>query len=294
MPLTMLCSVSVGDNHNGHTQLLGLDTSRYRRLRTADVVQAGVYANISSSRVYQSGSVDATLILVDNQHVLSRLPDFHGKFLQISCTKEASSYTRVDHLSAFGFDNRARNLIEVGANSTEWEQRTSFRTMFLDYWNGLLDQFVFGSDEPPRRSGDAIFSWSMWPTGLENLDPNLIYLMIKQPLKIVLNNWRDYSATVTFYIRLYVDAQGRVRSQVARHQTWVSSGLKHDWVSDHLVWYVENMKALLEIDALPAMLEQEFGVGNSSVYYLPGNQVVYPGNVFAGSTLDDVTIVVTP
>lgn len=290
MSLSMLSMVSTGNSLTGTSQLFGVGSSgRYNHFNSSEMINFGLYNNLSSGIVYASGSVDATLILFKPFMNLVDLGSFNGDFMQISVRKNSGSPVQVNQFSDHGFNNAPRSAMVVAANrGTEF--RLSFRDLFLDQWRTMLDAQLAGSQA--RRHGDPSLTWEMWPTGISHLSSSSMYLKVHQRLDIVIDWWPDYEASLTYHIYLHLDGEGHLRGHTARWAYWVEGGIKSGGIADALEPAVIAGMGSLD-DALDTQLEALSGVSFSGLYYLPGRQLTPAATgVMTGNTLQDVTIVV--
>ena len=288
MSLAMLSTVFTGNNQSGSARLLGLGRSnRYHALDRDDMQTMGIYRNLSSATVYSSAVCDATLLLFANPYSsLISLPAYTGRFLQITNRRNSGNELDVASFPS-GINNRSDSILLVAANR-ENEIRVSFRDLFLERWNTMLDEQLDGSQA--RRDGDPVLTWEMFPNGISFLDPTRRYLKIHQNLNIELSWWPDYDASITYHIYLYLDGAGRLRGHVARWAYWVEGGIKSGEIADRLEpSVIEGMNTLDEqLDAQTDGIPFEF----SDLYYLPGRQTSRAATgVLEGVTWGDVTIV---
>lgn len=290
MSLSMLSTVFTNSHQSGTARLFGLGNSdRYNRVTSATMASFGIKNNLSSATVYASSSVDATLILFGPLFGFFDMGNFNGEFLQITNRRGAASALDVDRFSDYSFNDRARSMLLVGANrGTEF--RLSFRDLFLNQWKTMLDAELAGSQA--KRKGDPTLTWEMWPSGISYLDPNRRYLKVHQRLRIEIDWWPDYDASITYHIYLYLDGGGHLRGYVARWAYWVEGGVKSGKIADKLKPKVISGMGTLN-SALGDQLDGLSGFTLSALYYLPGRQLSRaPTGVLRGTTLDDVTIVV--
>jgi hypothetical protein len=287
MSLSVLSSVFSGANQTGSMRLYGVGKNeRYRIARRSDLQAAGLSKAISSAEVFASSDAETTLILMGSPFPFIDFPDFSGAFQQFTNPKGASKELDVNLTL---LDNRATSLMLVAARRRT-EFRISFRDVFLDKWNSILDAQLGGS--PAKRDGNPTLTWQMFPKNISYLDADRIYLKIHQDLDIELDWWPDYEASISYHVFLYVNGDNNLRGYVARWAYWVEGGVKSDDIADELEpKVIEGMGKLNE--ELSSSLSAFDGVGIDDVYYLPGRQL--GGSVpteQAGFTTDDVTIVV--
>jgi hypothetical protein len=285
MSVSMLCLVSVDPQLRGHSVLYGMGRDqRYYHENYIDLQNRGILRNLSSAIVWESHSIDATLILFDNHDFLWPVFNYRGNFLQLTNIRDSGSELRLDRFSDYGFNNQPASLIEVNSRSI---LRYSFRDLFLSEWRANIDD-ALGSDA--SRRGDPVMTWEMWPQGISHLDPELRYLKIHQPLNINIDWWPDYDASITYHIYLYL-SNGRLRGHCARWAYWIEGGMKTGSIRDRLRPAVIDGCTILT-NVLNEKLREYEDIQFSALYYLPGRQLTWPPpSILTGNTLDDVTIV---
>jgi hypothetical protein len=258
---------------------------RYHRVPETELAGAGLDKQLSSARLLSAPDADTTLVLFGWPFFFS-LGDYAGPFLQLSNTMSSADLdvNFTDHQ----FNDAASSLLLVATNRGS-EYRLSFRDQFLDLWNTTIDAELGGD---ANRKGDPILTWEMFPASVSYLDPSSMYLKIVQELNINVPAWPDYDATITYHIFLYVDSGGHVRGYVARWAFWVEDGVKHDQIADRLRPKV--ISGMSDVDTkLGDQLNALSGFQVKDLYYLPGRQLTpTPTGAIAGSTWDDVTIVI--
>ncbi|MFX0104350.1 MAG: hypothetical protein ACFE75_02525 [Candidatus Hodarchaeota archaeon] len=317
MTLCMLCAVCTNNNQRGRTGLFGLDCkTRYYHEGKIQLENRQLYRNISSAIVWEPHLYDSTLILFDNFYDLymeyydimgfsdslvdeirrqvSARSDYQGRFLQITNYKGSGSRYELDSLSDYNFDNRTSSLIEV--NNTPSLLRYSFRDLILDEWNSAIDDafsepFENGFGGKAIQEGDPILTWQMWPQGIEYLRPYRRYLKIHQKLKIALDWWPDYKASITYYIWLFITWSGRLWAYVPRWEYWVEGGMQTDDIVNGMFQKVRHGATLLQLK-IQEKLEIYSDLEFRSIFFLPGRQLSYSSqNIVTGLTTDDVTII---
>lgn len=284
MPLSMLSIVYTGSNQTGTGRVFGLGTShRYNAIDNGEMKSFGIYRNLSSATVYASSSCDATLILFGFPFALPW--NYTGNFLQITNQRGAASALSTNFPALL--NNSASSMLLVAPNRGS-EIRLSFRDLFLNQWNTTLDAQLRGSEA--ERSGDPTLTWEMFPTGISYLDSGRRYLKIHQKLKVVLDWWPDYDASITYHIYLYLDGGGRLRGHVARWAYWVESGIKSGAIGSEL-----EPQVIRGMDTLNSQLANQLNgisFSFSDLYYLPGRQLSRAiTGILTGSTWADTTIV---
>jgi hypothetical protein len=285
----MLATVHTGSNQTGTSRLFGVGrTPRYNRVSTSEMIAQGIHQNLSSATVYTSSTADATVILFAPILPFIPMPDYTGRFMQITKRRGSGSELNVNRFSDHSFNDDATNML-LAAPNRGTEFRLSFRDLFLTRWNQLIDaQLSSGA----RRDGNPTLTWEMWPTGISYLDSNRRYLKVHQSLDIEIPCWPDYDASMTYHIYLYLDGGGRLRGYVARWAYWIEGGAKTGEIEDRLRPAVISGADTLT-DELGNQLDTYSSFSFDDLFYLPGNQVSRaPTGVRTGYTTDDVTIVV--
>jgi hypothetical protein len=281
-----LAQVFSGANQTGTSAVYGVGTSeRYHQITASELVSRGLFRDISSCTILGSPNADPALILFELPGlVMPFFPSsYTGRFLQLS--NLGSSPLNLD-LASHGFDDQAVSALFVATNR-DFEQRFSFRSLFLQKWKDTLDSFLSG---PAHRKGDPILTWEMFPPNIGYLNPNRTYLKIRQDLDIVLDGWADYVAWIEYHIFLFINSAGNPRGVVQRAWYWIEGGSKTDDIEAVL------KPAVIDgIDTLNSELTNALsgfdGFNLNDLYYLPGAQPS-AGLAHQGFTTDDVTIVI--
>jgi hypothetical protein len=290
MPLSMLSATFTGNDQTGTGRLFGVGSSeRIRKVPRVSMQSSGIYRNLSSATVYSSSQSDSSLILFRPYFGLIDLGDYNGSYMQITNRRSSGSALDIDRFSTHGFNNQARSMLLVAARKDTDEFRVSFRDIFLSKWKEVLDTSLSGS--PAKRKGDPAMTWQLWPSGISHLQSGEQYLKIHQRLRVEIDWWPDYDASITYHIRLYLDGGGRLKAYVARWAYWVEGGIKSGAIGDKL-----EPKVIAGMGTLNTELANQLGLLSSfrfeDLYYLPGNQTSRPPTgVSSGTTFDDVTIV---
>ena len=160
MPVSVLSAVFTENNQSGLGQVLGLGTTpRYNQISSSEMLNMRIYQTLSSATLYSSSSADATLILFAPIIPLI-IPDYSGKFLQITNRRNAGAELDIDRFSDYEFNDLATSALIVAPNRGSDERpelRFSFRGLFLERWRNLIDKNLSGTDA--RRDGDPILTW---------------------------------------------------------------------------------------------------------------------------------------
>jgi hypothetical protein len=281
MALEFIGFLYTGPSETGRSLAVGVGhKQRYNPIRQDVLDNFGFASNIQSASLFTTPEATANLIFLQND-------DFSGAFAQASEALGTGKQT-------WGVGGQIRSVLLVASDrGGERDYRISFRDQFLQTWDNYLDQKLAG--EQASRNGDPTLTWQVFPQGIPNLDPNLAYLKIYQPLHISLPwYWSDYEASMTYYLYPYIDGNGRLRTYGARWEYWVEKGAKSHKIGDRLRPKVENGLPEL-VDVVNRRLASFDRLGSlRDVYLLPGNQLfpIGTGGVM-GFTTDDVTIVVT-
>jgi hypothetical protein len=290
MPISAVASVYEHVNQQGISRYYVVSGEAGYDLATRSSLQAaGLDQAISSVVAYSSTSADTNLILFSWPWAGIRLSDFNGLYLQV--TNARSGRELVQNLPELGFNDQATALLLLATNRTAQPElaRYSFRDLFQEQWNQTLDAELAGSQA--RRDGDPVLTWELFPRGDPALDPNSMYLMIGQALRIVLDWWPDYYAWISYHLRLYLDEAHHLQGYVARWGYWVEDGVKREAIEAQLRPKVEAGAETLNA-RLAEALAPTAGFAFSDLYFLPGRQLrPAPTGVLTGVTSDDVTIV---
>jgi hypothetical protein len=258
---------------------------RYHEITAKELMSRGLHRAISSCTVFGSSTTDPALIFFGLPLLPGHFnwPDYTGRFVQL--TNSGSSAQHVN-LSTHNFNDVPRSALLVATNRGS-ELRLSFRDLFLDKWKDTLDGVLSGG---AKRDGDPTLTWDMFPKGVSHLQPGRTYLRIRQNLDIEIDWWPDYEAWIQYHIFLFINTSGNPRGAVHRWEYWVEGGAKSDDIAEKLEPAVINGMQTLNTE-LASTLSAFDGFGLNDLYYLPGRQLS-PSSAVAGSTFDDVTIVV--
>jgi hypothetical protein len=288
MSLSFAASVYRNANQSGETRVHGVGMSqRYVQLTSEYLKSEDLWKSLSSARVNPSPTTAGSLILFMSPVSSLNLADYDGQFLQITNAKDSGDDLDVN-FSDHGFNNKATSALLV-ARDRGPEFALSFRSLFLDEWKETIDEKL---GDKAERDGNPTLTWTMFPRGIQYLEPGRRYLKIHQNLKIVLSAWPDYKARISYHVHLFLDSGGMLRGKVARASGWVEAGIKAQAIADQLKPSLED-----GMDALQAAIDTNLAavpIVFRDLYLLPGNQsafAVTPGTgVVTGSTLEDVTI----
>jgi hypothetical protein len=147
---------------------------------------------------------------------------------------------------------------------------------------------VSGQEDLSPR-GDPVLTWDLFPDGGDG-HPNetgKMYVWVRIPVEVEVNNWFNYDAEIRFWIYLDVTQDGQLRARAEYYGAWVEGGILTDDILDDLmgdegiVTALPQVRSMLEVATTLANL----GAPYSNVYLLPGR------NEDRGHTNDDVTVV---
>lgn len=281
-----IAEVFTGFNQAGKTYTDGASGNlRYARTNYWQFLDAGISGEVSSIRVF-AGSGAPALLLFRADPLIPWLYTFHGEFMQFTNASDIVFDLNLDgNLAPFNDDARSMLVVQTQLAS---ETRLSFRDTFASQWNQFLDQNLPGDIE---RIGDPHIRWDAF-VSYENLNPDRIYIRIKQKLNVVLDWWSDYEASIKYWIRLWASGGGVVAG-VKRWEYWVEGGLFSSDIAEELEPKVAAGAGQLE-SKLNTALAPIAGV--TDVYFLPGKQTaqVKAGyhDVHWEDTRGDVTVVI--
>jgi hypothetical protein len=299
-------SVYTGFKQAGTTYLSDTgDPGRYGRTYWSEMIDAGVHKAVSSARIY-AGQGAPTLILFKGNYPGSggswdwdiagdtSQASFHGPFLQLTNgTSDAWDVELNVPATTSWFNDGAGSLLVVRTELAS-EQRLSVKSLVTPLWNSFFDQNMPGTVE---QVGDPFISWhafSAYSVESAALNPDRIYIQIKQKLNIVLDGWSDYEAWVKFWIRLRADGSGGVTGGVRMYEWWVEGGIFSGVVAAILDPNVALAAVQLENAIIAAVAGIDGGV--TDVYYLPGSPAPLAGGgkvvIWGGDTRGDVTMVI--
>lgn len=285
MSLDGLCALYKNSNQAGALQLYGLGhTNRYFSVDRDTLASGGLLNAISSARVYGCEFADVALVLFRRLANVREVGDFAGDYAQFMNTSNSDPFAAN---VPTGWNDRTHSALLIATRPAS-EVRVSFRSAFLEQWRETIDAEL---SDGAKRNGDPLLTWEMFPESVSYLSNSRAYLKIHQPLDIVLRHWHDYRASLTYHVRLYVNAAGKLRAQGARLAAWVESGVKSDDIAERLFPAVEA-----GLDTLVTKLNERLALLDiltfRDVYLLPGNQSSpLSTGITTGTTFDDVTIV---
>jgi hypothetical protein len=260
-------------------------TLRYSRTPFWEFLSAGVSGAVSSIRVLPGAGAPAVILFHD---ALPLLASFDGEFMQFTNASQVMFNLNLSGDLA-AFNNDATSMLVVQTQlATEF--RFGFTEQVVPEWNSFLDDTLPSDVE---RVGNPTVRWVAFPEGDQHLNPDRVYVRIKQQLNVVLENWSDYEATITYWVRFRADG-GNVVASVPKWAYWVEGGIFSGAIADELEPKVQagatDLKNKLNsgLGAIPG--------GVTAVYLLPGNQVTQIDegfhNVHWSSSRGDATVVV--
>jgi hypothetical protein len=150
---------------------------------------------------------------------------------------------------------------------------------------------IINAQESVSPSGDATFTWDLWPTGGSDSDwhpndPTKMFLYVNVPISVNTHTvFGHYYAQVRYWIYIYVDDQGKLQGYVDWYGCYVEGGWITGKVQDGLMARIPGT-----IGSVNGLVSQALSLANIGgpyrfMYYLPGT------NAFSGSTWDDVSVV---
>jgi hypothetical protein len=290
MPGSVLALVFTDTYQRGTGQLLAVGTSsRYDRVSSDTMLDWGFDSRGPMSvTVYSSSTADAHLILFGPRRNTSA-PAYTDRFIQITNRKNSDSELDVGSFMPIRSDMGVVSSMLLVAANRRAEVRQSFKDLFFQKCRDIIeDSLTHGAE----FFTDPILTWEPWPSGIPYLDPNTCYLKVHQELSISLHCWPHYSASITYYIHLYLDRSDLLRGYVAYGDYWIEGGVKHDDIEDNLVPEMRSCATTLNSELVTQLNNAFGGAQYSDIYFLPGDQVSPPQTgVTTGRTIADVTIV---
>lgn len=261
------------------------DNLRYARTPLYEFLGTGVYGGVSSISVAPGAGAPALILFRDNIYV--PLVGFDGEFMQFT---NASDVTF--HLDLAGdlqaFNNAATSMLVVQTQLAD-EFRISFQTTVVPEWNDFLEETLPSNIQ---KVANPTVRWVAFPQDQPYLSSNRVYVRIKQKIIVELENWFDYDASFTYWIRFRAE-DGKARASVSQWSYWVEGGIFTGSIADELEPKVDS-GADDVTEKLNSALDALSGV--TSVYLLPGNQTaeVAEGfhNVHWSNSRSDATVVI--
>jgi hypothetical protein len=285
MSLDITGFIYSGAQLSGTGRVFGLGhADRYNAISGAELQAAGLAGGVGSIEVITSADAAGNLVLFNSP--LSFFPAYDGGFFQLSANP--GQYAK------WSFDFPATSaLLVASARAGRNELRQSFHALAHDQWIAYIDKALAGTSA--SRDGDPSLTWAMFPTGVDHLDPNGIYLEIGQTFQVnVPWPFSPVTASLTYDIQLYADDAGHVRAWGQRWAYWVDGGIFAGKVADELQPVVSAGLGTLVTQVNQKLGELDRLLGKvTDVYYLPGSQTTPVGlGTLTGATFDDVTIVI--
>ncbi|MFM5892997.1 MAG: hypothetical protein ACKOQM_00985 [Novosphingobium sp.] len=140
--------------------------------------------------------------------------------------------------------------------------------------------------------GDPVLTWDVFPDGSDGhpYEPSKMYVYVRIPVTVEIDNWFDYDAEIRYWIMIYPDSAGNLLAFVEYYGAWVEGGILTDHVLD----------GLMAPDGIPSTLGRVAGLlsGVTTLANLDGpysSAFLLPGRFGpTGTTDEDVTVVLVP
>ena len=271
----------------GQARVLGTsEEGRYDRYSVEYMEASQLVFQIKAATTFCPQHGASSLILFSQPSPAYQTASFWGNFIQLTNFWDGGEFD-------FNLPSEVQSVASMLLVHTQKapELKVSFRDQFMPHWN----QF-FSSHMPKqvKKIGNPSLTWDPFPKNEGSLSPNSIYLTVSQNLKVSFSDyWADYACQISYWLHLFVK-DGKLSANVAQWWYYIEAGALTAVVKAILEPSIKL--GAIELDkALKDDLAQ-FAV--KDVYYLPGRQVDWEisprdWNVFEGSTLDDVTIVLS-
>jgi hypothetical protein len=257
---------------------------RYSRTPFSEFLSTSVAGGVSSIRVLPGAGAPTVILFRDDFPLVS----FDGEFMQVTNASQGMFDLNLSGDLA-AFNNDATSMLVV-QTQLDTEFRFSITEEVVPKWNSFLDNALPSNI---LKVGSPTVKWIAFPENVQHLNPDRVYVRIKQKLFVVLENWSDYEASITYWVRFRADG-GNVVASVPKWAYWVEGGIFSGAIADELEPEVEQGATDLK-DQLNSGLGAIPG-GVSAVYLLPGNQVTQIAegfhNVHWSSSHGDATVVV--
>jgi hypothetical protein len=255
---------------------------RYDRWWPSDMAAAGAAYFTRSVTVFAADQGAAIMMLFDG--------DYDADFRQFTNTSRHAQFDAdipEDFYAYGGFKTLTRvSAMLMVQSQRRSELRISCRDALGPQWN------QFGANNLPAQvtfDGPPVLSWDAFPTGVEFLSQDQIYIYIEQDVIVDFSDyWANYHATFSYWIYLKV-VDGAVKSQVQRWECWVEGGA-----------FTSVVEAILKPNVELAAIQLERAVDQAlshippnvvSIYYLPGRQLEQVQGIFGADNPDDTTII---
>lgn len=288
MPLSAVAQLYADENLGGTQTFHGLGhNERYRRVPLSALQEAGKPGGVRSALLHPTDDCDALLVLFGSTlfgGVSAVGHRFTGQFQQIGLPKGASDTAQMDYANPEG----AASALLIATNRDSMEARLSLRRQLLNQWVSTIDAKLDGSRAV--RDGEPIITWDPFPQ--DYLNPDTVYVRIRQNLKIEFSWWRDYEAWMQYHLRFFIDQEGTLHASVARWEYWVRGGTKSSSIAEEL-----EPKVIEGMSTINAQLKEEIGAFSSfsfsDVYYLPGDQTLEGSSELQGNEFNDGVSIIT-
>lgn len=280
MAIDFTCYLYSESERRGRSLFVGNSgLQRYAAIPSGRLQASGLYGSVRSVEILQATGTDAEVMSFFSD-------DFSGEFEIEGLARDATS-------RYWNVRPGVRSVLLGSVNRDGWsETRVSFRDRFADQWKAKLDGKLGGSRA--QRAGEPVFTWEMFPFGIDSLDVTQTYVKIFQPLTVKMPGpLSDYAASMTYHFFLFLDGAAHLRCAGVRWAFWVESGAKNSDISNELRPQV--IAGLSEVASEINSQLTTFDIFGpfTSVYLLPGKQLVTLGTSWVtGHTATDVTVVV--
>jgi hypothetical protein len=259
---------------------------RYARTPFSEFIGTGVFGQVSSISVAPGGGAPALILFRDS--LPGPFSSFDGEFMQFTNASDVTfSIDLAGTLAAF--NNTATSML-VLQTQLATEFRISFQDTVVPEWNKFLNETLPSNI---LKIGNPTVRWVAFPENDQHLNPDRVYVRIKQKIIVVLENWSDYDASFTYWIRFRAQGGNAVAS-VSKWAYWVEGGIFSGSIGDEL-----EPKVISGATDLATRLNSALGGipgGVTGVYLLPGKQTTQVGegfqNVHWSNSRGDATVVV--
>ena len=154
-------------------------------------------------------------------------------------------------------------------NRNKSEFAVELKDQIAGVFKSKLDEKLAGTQA--HRSGEPRVFSLFWPS----FDPTKKLVRIEQDLRVELDWWPDYDATIRYDIYLYLSSDGKVKGYVKWAHTWVEGGIFSGDILDEL-----HPKVVAGAADLNSELQNKLSLFSAftfrSLYLLPGPQPPMP------------------
>jgi hypothetical protein len=261
-------------NKTGKSHLFGTGSqNRYRRISYNTLQNVQMAGDVSSATLYMPKGGGCSLLLFSGG---AWMDNYRGEYIELvnfSNSPWDVVLSNQPSLDGGTWNNLALSGLVVRTGEVI-ETRLSARGEWAAAMKGMIDQELSQLDLGPvtvARDGDPTFRWEPFPASMSHLNPDAIYIKIRQTVTIDIPVIPIYTAAISYWIHLFLDGKGALKGHVDRWRIWVASGLKTGKIKVLLA--DQAKKAIPTINTLLTGWCASQPSPLKDVYFLPGTKV---------------------